>query len=89
MTFFERNNSDAADVDLEIWKNNYSGDAPTYRLREDDSFDVKSMTKASEEAAGQALCAKVLTSHVPDVEPGVDTRKVILIMYYSDSTAFR
>ena len=80
-----KDNTDAADVDLAIWKNNCNGTVVDNRLQKDFTYDVKSMTKAGPEAAGEALCAKVHTRHVP----GTQTRKVILIMYYSNETEFR
>ncbi len=86
MTFFEKNNSHAADIDLEIWKENCTGSWLSNRIGYDISYDTKSMARASASAAaGQHLCGKINTLHVP----GTQTRKVILIMYYSNSTDFR
>jgi hypothetical protein len=80
MTFFEEDNSDAADIDLEMWTHNCTGSEASNRLRSDASFDVKSMVRENDSnVAGQELCTKVRTYHVPSGQ----TRRVQLVMYYS------
>ena len=81
---FEDDNSDMADIELQVRDDNCS--AGSQFLWGDYSMDVKSMVRLSgASAAGKRLCNRLEADHVPSGE----SRRVHVFAYYSGDTAMR
>ncbi len=80
----EDDNSDMADIDLEVRDDNCSPSSQF--IFGDYTMDVKSMVRLSGSVVGgERLCNRLVADHVPSGE----TRRVHVFGYYSGDTAMR
>lgn len=77
----EEDPNNIGDVDIGLWTQNCAGSS----LISDTSRDYKSMVRAGSSAGGHQLCVRVYGYHIPSQE----TRKVEVVVYYSNDTSMR